>query len=295
MNIKFESKVNVFMYAFMYELEQFLSKATSEIEKISFHSDEANTDKQLKEFIKKRIEKDFNCIPPTTIISQLTIIQDDTKRTIPYSHLLDLSITRVFLPNELTNEIKDRLFYGKTAVYTNPDLCFEISDGTNFSYRSIELKSTRKDAIPGSSIQQIIPREWVIFIKHTNNSIEIATGQYIHTINSKIQFPDRSPRPQVSFRDLSTWNILSRKVQDKHLYYINDEEDEKFKYELINDWQTHLAKRWVNMLFTDYVKPNEPWFNNSLRKFILKFLLKYDELNKQQQDNFKKMIESLID
>ena len=91
-------------------------------EKISFHSDEANTDKQLKEFIKKRIEKDFNCIPPTTIISQLTIIQDDTKRTV--------------------------------------------------------------------------------------------------------------------------------------------------------------VKRWVNMLFTDYVKPNEPWFNNSLRKFILKFLLKYDKFSK---------------
>ena len=50
-------------------------------------------------------------------------------------------------------------------------------------------------------MQQINPYEWVIFIKQ-GKPIEITTGFYLNSITEKVQFPDRSPRPQVSFNTL---------------------------------------------------------------------------------------------
>mgnify|MGYP003330257066 CR=1 FL=1 len=43
-------------------------------------------------------------------------------------------------------------------------------------YEKIELKSTKDNAIPGSSVQQINPDEWVIFVKHTRFSIITGGG-----------------------------------------------------------------------------------------------------------------------
>ena len=114
-----------------------------------------------------------------------------------------IQVNRVLLPEDISDELKEIIKASKSSVYTNPDLYLELKLGDEISYESIELKSTKNDSIPGSSIQQIVPEEWVIFIKHSGKSISISTGQYIHAINSKMQFPDRSPRPQVSFKAMS--------------------------------------------------------------------------------------------
>jgi hypothetical protein len=126
-----------------------------------------------------------------------------------------IQVNRVLLPEDISDELKEIIKASKSSVYTNPDLYLELKLGDEISYESIELKSTKNDSIPGSSIQQIVPEEWVIFIKHSGKSISISTGQYIHAINSKIQFPDRSPRPQVSFKAMSTWNKDKRIVKSK--------------------------------------------------------------------------------
>ena len=44
-----------FMQVYMYELEKYLQTKEEAIKQISFQSDEANTDRQLKEFLKKTI------------------------------------------------------------------------------------------------------------------------------------------------------------------------------------------------------------------------------------------------
>lgn len=170
----------------------------------------------------------------------------------------------------------------------------EIDNNGKLFYETIELKSTKTDSIPGSSIQQIIPTEWVIFIKHSLNSIAVITGQYINAINSKIQFPDRSPRPQVSFKELSTWNNLYRNIDNHNLIY---KYDNSFldKLALINDWQSVLSKRWINILFEcKEIKKSEPWFNNNIRKFIIDFLEIYDNLNAQEKVDLKLQIRSMI-
>lgn len=205
-----------------------------------------------------------------------------------------IRVNRVLLPEDISDELKETIKASKSSVYTNPDLYLELKLDNELSYESIELKSTKNDSIPGSSIQQIVPEEWVIFIKHTGKNISITTGQYIHAINSKMQFPDRSPRPQVSFKAMSGWNKDNRIVKSNALCYEKDDDDNN-KRALISDWQDVLSKRWIDVLFNaTSTKANEPWFNNNMRKFILSFLAKYENLTDAEKKEFKERVESLI-
>lgn len=289
----FRGQTKQFMYSYMFELEFFLKSIKDELKEITFQSDEANTDRPLKEFLKLVIENRFNK-PSHSQIKTLTLTDSINNLEIECQTYSTLYISHVYLPDELTNEIKSIVSKEKgSAVYTNPDMCFEITDGTNITYETVELKSTKNDSIPGSSIQQILPEEWVIFIKHTTTDISIATGQYIHAINSKMQFPDRSPRPQVSFSEVENWNHTNRRLLEYSLLY-EKASDEQMKYELINDWQTYLSNRWIDVIFSSTTKNNEPWFNNNLRKFVVSFLDKYESLSTEEQALLREKIKSLI-
>ena len=181
----------------------FLCTKKAELKEVSFQSDEANTDRPIKEFLRTVIENEFTRIPSDTQIKDV-VFNDVTG--VDIDELKKVQVLRVLLPEQITDEIKAIVSATKNAVYTNPDMCLEIlMDGQKY-YETIELKSTKQDSIPGSSIQQVLPDEWVIFIKRSTAKIEIVTGQYIHAINSKMQFPDRSPRPQVSFKEMQSWN-----------------------------------------------------------------------------------------
>ncbi len=280
-----------FMQVYMYELEKYLQTKEEAIKQISFQSDEANTDRQLKEFLKKTIEDSFSSIPQS---SELTSVEFEGKAGTDMDILKTIRINRVLLPEEITNHIFKIIQTSKDSVSTKPDLCFEILYNHQFYYETIELKSTKQDAIPGSSIQQILPEQWVIFIKHSDNDIKIATGQYIHAINSKMAFPDRSPRPQVSFKEMTTWNHSNRILKYASLIYKKDN-NEHTKYNLIQDWQKVLSERWIDMLFHNTTsKKNEPWFHNTMRKFILSFLEQYESLSDPEKAAFKTNIQHLI-
>lgn len=286
-----DNRINEFMYIYMYNLEQFLLSRKNTLDTISFQSDEANTDRPLTEYLKNLIEKEFNKIPLDSNVKYLNI---ENKLDSSLSDLDKINISKVLLPEEITSDIKNTIREYKSAVYTNPDMCFVINDGNSVFYETIELKSTKQDSIPGSSIQQILPNEWVIFIKHTPTSIDVVTGKYINSINSKMQFPDRSPRPQVSFKELKNWNKTHRTLTKNTLSYLIDEESNE-KFELISDWQKVLSDRWIEMLFeSNKVKRNEPWFNNNMRKFIISFLNKYESLSSDEQIAFKTKIYNLI-
>lgn len=284
-------EINDFMQIYMFELEKYLYQKKEELQKVSFQSDEANTDRPLKEFLKNLIENSFNSIPPNTNIKEV-IFENGISSNI--EHLKKIKINRVLLPDEITDDIKSIVRKSKNSIYTNPDICLELVIEQKKYYETIELKSTKQDSIPGSSIQQITPDEWVIFIKHSKNEINIVTGQYIHAVNSKMQFPDRSPRPQVSFKEMQNWNKMNRVIKYQSLIYNKDLNEEE-KYALINDWQNVLSKRWIDMLFNSNIpKGNEPWFNNNMRKFIISFLEKYEQLTQEEKELFKTRIKSLI-
>ena len=284
------NKQYYFMYFYMLELEFFLNSHKKDLLNVSFQSDEANTDRPLKEYLKSVIETKLNMLPINPIANKLFI--DDQ------IHLIDeyrkYKIIRVLLPDEIDENLKRKIKESKSTYYTNPDICLEINSKGSTFYKTVELKSTKKDSIPGSSIQQIIPNEWVIFVKHTSKKIEVVTGQYINSINSKIQFPDRSPRPQVSFKELFLWNNLHRNIKNSKLIYTTDDSLAN-KLALIDDWQDVLSKRWIEILINSKeVKKVEPWFNNNIRKFILDFLEIYDEYNEDEKIIIKSKIQSMI-
>ena len=61
-----------------------------------------------------------------------------------------------------------------------------------------------------------------------------------------MQFPDRSSRPQVSFKEMVSWNQTNRILKYASLIYKNDAE-EQIKYKLIKDWQNVLSERWMDI------------------------------------------------
>lgn len=283
--------IQKFMCIYMYKLEENLMNHKDELIDVSFQSDEANTDRPLKEYLKQHIEKSFSSIPEDTDITSLCF-EGDTFTDL--QAIKQTRVNRVLLPEDISDELKETIKASKSSVYTDPDLYLELKLGNELSYESIELKSTKNDSIPGSSIQQIVPEEWVVFIKHTGKNISITTGQYIHAINSKMQFPDRSPRPQVSFKAMSSWNKDNRIVKSNALCYEKDTDDNN-KRALISDWQDVLSQRWLDVLFNaTSTKANEPWFNNNMRKFILSFLAKYENLTDAEEKEFKERVKSLI-
>ena len=278
------------MHFYMLELEVFLNSQKKNLLTVSFQSDEANTDRPLKEYLKSAIENELNMLPSNPIVSKL-FIDDQTHSIEEYR---DYKISRVILPDEIDEILKQKIKESKSASYTNPDICLEIKGNSSTFYQTVELKSTKNDSITGSSIQQIIPDEWVIFVRHTLKDIEVVTGQYINSINSKMQFPDRSPRPQVSFKELLSWNSMHRTIENSKLIYTLDDSLTN-KLALLDDWQGVLSKRWIDILLnSEKVKKSEPWFNNNIRKFILNFLEIYDAYSEKEKALIKSKIQSMI-
>lgn len=275
-----------FMNAFMYELEELLNKNLNYFDDVRFQFDEANTDQQIKIKIKEFILNNFQKI------TSVTEIREDGKDA--FISRDDFKISNIKVPSELTED--DRLFVrnSRTAVYTNPDLLFFVTDGDKEYRISVEVKSTKNDRIPGSSVQQIDINDWVIFLKHDDEHIiEFVTGKYIDAISGTMQFPDRSPRPQVSYNILKEWNKNYRNFNEGILSFEEDK-NKNDKLQLIEDWQMLLSNRWMNTLKNKRKLNNEPWFNNNIRKFAVLLLEHYESLTKEEREEYINFIKSNI-
>jgi len=119
-----KEEIQQFICVYMYELERYLATQKDEIRKMPLWLDEANTDRPLKEYLKHLIENSFDSIPQNSGIGGL-ITDDGT--TVDVFSLLSIRISRVLLPENITDEIKDIIRTGKDNIYTNPDICFEIN------------------------------------------------------------------------------------------------------------------------------------------------------------------------
>lgn len=291
-----EEDVNIFMFAYMQELEIELIKNKEDIREIEFHSSEANIDTEFKLYIQNFILSNKNKLDVKNFNKKITFkFSQHEQIERQYSDFFNYEVKNVLLPEELVEEHLMYLSHSNQGrVYTHPDLLLEITDGSNLFYRTIELKSTKSNRIPGSSIQQIKPYEWVIFARLTKHDVHISTGLYINSITSRLQFPDRSPRPEVGFNHLNNWNAVNRKVSEQETLYILDETEERRKNELLYDWQEFLAKRWVNIVFETHTNNQVPWFHTNLRKFILLFLDKYDNLSHAEKREFKENIRKIL-
>lgn len=277
--------MELFMTAFLFELEIKMNDNLSFFDGLVLQMDEANTDQLLKEKIRDFVNRFSNKV---TQINEISIGNEVV--SIETAYIIENVKTASEIDETERAIIKNK---GK-AVFTNPDLVFFVGYNNYKELISIEVKSTKNDNIPGSSIQQIRPNDWVIFCKHKDGNItEFSTGKYINSINGTMQFPDRSPRPQVSYNTLKKWNSNYRNVSESRLEIIIDEKM-RDKLRLLDDWQQVLSLRWLDVLKTNK-KNTEPWFNNNLRKFAVMFLDYYEDLNEIEKENFKRQIAENIE
>lgn len=276
--------LEAYMRAYLYELETKLNKNSQILATVKFQQDEANTDKEIKAVLKSFI---LNHCTKITLIDNVEI--DEVRYEINKDCF---SIKEALIPGldyDLNNDIIHRIAASTNSVFVNPDLVLKCFFWGKEVYQKIELKSTKNNNIPGSSVQQVLPDEWVIFIQHKDGgSIKTITGKYKNSISGTMQFPDRSPRPQISYNELNKWLHEYRAVIDKTLVFKKDNDDNE-KTELLTNWQGILSKRWLKVLLSNK-KSNEPWFNNNLRKFAIELLDYYDKLSDSEKTLFKENI-----
>lgn len=271
-----------FFAIYLYGLER-NKEILDTLKAVVFHSDEANTDKDLKLAVKKYMENHPRICPQSNDSVFLRI--DDKEIISNLEKLFYFSINNVFLPEELTDEHKKVIRQSKTSVYTNPDLYIEVLGANNVrQYISLELKSTKQDKIPGSSAQQANPYEWTLFVKHSANAIDLISGLYANTVTGKLPFPDRSPRPQVSFSQLKDWNDAYRKYDKTGFRLTINTKDLDEKALVISDWERALVKDWMEYIKSDK-KPNK-WFDHTQRMFVTDLILYYESLNDEDKKAF---------
>jgi len=291
-NHSIQAKINAFLIVYFYELEVLLNADQKAISEIKFQSEESNTDEFIKRFLQQFLLK-HNSIKSTKI-KNLALDASAKTKSIKVSLFNKFEIIDVILPEFLTKELKQKLAGKTKSVYTNPDLLLKIEGYNSTHYESVEIKSTKNNAIPGSSIQQVKPYEWVIFLKRNKAKTTITTGQYIHSINEKLPFPDRSPRPIVTFNTLSNWNKKNRyKKQDTLIIDSNIGQEEQ-KLKLLKDWQEILTEEWMGIILSKQKNKSEKWFNNTLRKFAVKLLKHSSNSTKKELDLLIEDLKKLI-
>ena len=276
LNSNYMASTNDFLFVYFFQLESELNKDCKGLNLLKFQSEEANTDEEVKVFF-----KDYISSNPTIKegeIKELQIIRDYAYEEHKIDELMQFRITQVLLPNELSNAMKSEIASSKKSVYTNPDLYLQISHCENqVEYISIELKTTKNNQIPGSSIQQVSPFEWVIFIKHSDNDeVDVTCGFYINSITAKLPFPDRSPRPTIAFNNLKMWNTINRNVSNGTLIYRINDNEEQNKARILDNWEQVLCDEWMQTINKE-PRNGEKWFNNTIRMYTLQLLTKIKE------------------
>ncbi len=292
MDIK-NNRLQSFLTVYFHKIEKQLNENPNGLEKVKFQSEEANTDEYLKIFFQKYLKENNDILD--TQLSKLVVNIDDEKHSIDIEKLKKYKIEDVLLPENLSEEQKKDITESKRSVYTSPDLYLKITDGIKYFFESVELKSTKNNKIPGSSVQQVSPFEWVIFIKREKENINVTTGFYINSITDKLPFPDRSPRPQIGFKTLVDWNKKHRKIEDSVIEISSITESNKAKIELLEDWQDYLATEWLEIILKKEKRKTEKWFNNAIRKFAVKLIEHYDKIDSKERDNLIENLKKLID
>jgi hypothetical protein len=287
-----QNLLNSFLIVYFYKIENELNTTKNGLETIKFQSEEANTDEFLKRYFQDFLLKhnDLSGVK----LKKLSVKIDKEEHIIDIEDLKRYKISNVFLPEHLNIQQKKEISTLKKSIYTSPDLYLEITDGINIYFESVELKSTKDNNIPGSSVQQVSPFEWVIFIKRDNEKVLVTTGFYINSITEKLPFPDRSPRPQIGFKTLLDWNKKYRKVENEILTIENITEINNDKIKLLSDWQDFLATEWLEIIKCKESRSNEKWFNNAIRKFALKFLEYTETLTEKEKEKLKIVLIELI-
>ncbi|WP_129721206.1 hypothetical protein [Mycoplasmopsis canis] len=241
--------------------------------KIKYQNGEANLDFELKEIIIDELKNSF-------IDFKNWLLKE---KNVFYKKLFtDNPIILKFLEFKINNN----------KMKEKNDITIEINYNNQIFVKEIEIK-TRKDSFTmfGSSISKIKNDLWLIFILRKNNFIDICIGLYIDALTNTTTFPDRQIRPIISFKNLKEKSKINYEELVKGNNFMISKNntscfscDSYFKNILINEWSDILINK----------KKNEKWFYTYIRFFLLNFLLKYENWNKDQKLIFKNYLRRTI-
>ena len=292
-----EGLFNAFLFLYLHALASDSDLALS-LNSVVGSSGEANSDMGTKTAVQTYMLTNRTLPDSPTMNLQVLLGSDNLHFT--HSELLQVRVSNVYLPEQLTDPMKASIKVSKRgSVYTNPDLYIELTFNGSKYFTEIELKSTNNNSIPGSSVQQINLRGWLIFIKKKKNSdgpVQIATGLYAGSIAEKMPFPDRSPRPKVAFNTLHTWNETNLILKSDGYVLSYDESEIAAKEILIGDWRQALVSNWMAIVFDKNLslKPTSPWFTKVITMFSSQLIEKYECLSDLEKHEFRRYLSSIL-
>lgn len=284
---------NAFLALYLKNLEN-NQELVSELSSVVYHLDEANSDQEAKRVVKRHMIK-YPKLPNDHSMN-LQVENAGSKELFSFNELSCVNIEEVYTPEDITCELRESIKKSKpNSVYTHPDLYLKLEYKGRESFFEIELKSTKKNSIPGSSVQQIDPYGWVVFIKQ-GRTVKLTTGLYINSITEKMQFPDRSPRPQVAFNTLSQWNDSNFKFTEDRYTLVFNTEEICAKQQVITNWKQVLVSRWLEIIFAqDFaISSGSPWFTEAITLFAAQLLDKYENMNDIEKDIFRSRIQNAL-
>lgn len=118
----------------------------------------------------------------------------------------------------------------------------------------------------------------------------------MNSITEKIQFPDRSPRPQVSFKTLKNWNKKNFISKNNSLIFKITQSEWDNKNQLIRNWKITLVEQWLKVVLDKNLTltSRSPWFNETLIMYTDKLLAHYEQLSKIDKEKLRDKLKSLL-
>lgn len=241
------------------KISESLSAKLEDFKNLTIMEDELNIDKYIKQEVIKIIMADLLEINTSLSSSNITIKALLTKE----QYFCDTNVRN--------NESDISKFCDLVLVYQEA--------GVNKD-AEIEIKKTKSNFIPGSSIKQIKPEKAILFFKYHNSEVELEVGYYFQTVCERIPFPDRSPRPTISYNYLKETNEAIRK-NVLSLKIVKDRNKTIFQ----DNWMDQLVLNWMDDVTATKLKRN--WFFIIIRKFCLKAINYYEKLSEEDKKAFK--------
>ncbi len=239
----------------IFELRRVLKSNIDDFKNIKTQEDEMNIDTHLKSRTRKIIKENISGI----------------------NEKLPASIQIINIQN---NQSYFNLKKNKESnVSKLADLVLILSINNNEEHHEIELKKTNNNVIPGSSINQINPYKTLVFFQF-KKEVEVEVGYYAQSVSGTIRFPDRMPRPEVSF------NILKDNNKNNQLASVIENNKDIFE----NPVEVFLPERWIDEVINNVKKNN--WFSKAIRYFSYQLLKKYDTMSQEEKE---KLLEKLKD
>jgi hypothetical protein len=164
---------------------------------------------------------------------------------------------------ELTwNKMKTNTEYAQVNIICNiPDvnIVFTLPNGEKVLSK-IELKSSKKKIMPGSTIKKLEINQPLIYCLRPSTDLELyklKCSQY-HSAMGESEydlFQDRTPRPNINFDKMDNNNTYVSKDKDDWITHYSVSALNRIKNpEKYKSWQDTLTKDMKEKIINDYVK-----------------------------------------